>query len=335
MDKPTISVAMCTYNGERYLVEQLNSLLTQTLLPTEVVICDDCSTDGTMALLENFQKNVLFKVRLFKNEKSLGVTKNFEKAIANCEGNFIFPCDQDDIWLPEKIEVLSAFLKNNPEAEMVFSDAELVDKSLTKLNRSQWEVVRFGEVLQFQWEEGKAAKIMLGGSRVTGCTTAFRSELAAAAIPFPTDIPLVIHDTWLAWVAVVRQSILPFSVALVHYRQHEEQQVGSRPRIMPEKIEFKERFSRPRIEKLAPLIEEWEALQKLYLRLSGIEKNKGMEAVKSKLDFLTMRSHLPNNRFLRITPIIWNLLTGNYHRYKDQEADWKAPWMAFAGDIFE
>jgi glycosyltransferase involved in cell wall biosynthesis len=75
MDKPTISVAMCTYNGERYLVEQLNSLLTQTCLPNELVICDDGSTDGTLEILENFQKNVLFKVLIHKNEKSLGTAK--------------------------------------------------------------------------------------------------------------------------------------------------------------------------------------------------------------------------------------------------------------------
>ncbi|MFB0908581.1 MAG: glycosyltransferase, partial [Spirosomataceae bacterium] len=86
MDKPTISVAMCTYNGERYLVEQLNSLLTQTCLPNELVICDDGSTDGTLEILENFQKNVLFKVLIHKNEKSLGTTKNFEKAVKNCSG---------------------------------------------------------------------------------------------------------------------------------------------------------------------------------------------------------------------------------------------------------
>jgi glycosyltransferase involved in cell wall biosynthesis len=335
MDKPTTSVAMCTYNGERYLVEQLNSLLTQTCLPNELVICDDGSTDRTLEILENFQKNVLFKVLIYKNEKSLRTTKNFEKAIRLCTGSYIFLCDQDDVWLPTKIEVLVKYLNQNPGVEMVFSNAKLVDVELNDLNRTQWDVVRFEEFQREKWESGKAINIMLGGNRVTGCTTAIRSELAEASVPFPTDIPETIHDTWLAWVATVRQSIMPLDVALILYRQHAAQQVGSRPRVMPPKVGLAERFTRPRIQKLAPIIEEREELQKLYLRLSGIEKNKGLEPLKKKLDFLTMRSQLHKNRLLRFFPALWNFIIGNYRRYKDQEADWRAPVLAFIGDVLE
>lgn len=335
MDKPTISVAMCTYNGERYLVEQLNSLLTQTCLPNELVICDDGSTDGTLDILENFQKNVLVKVIIHKNETSLGTTKNFEKAIRLCTGGYIFPCDQDDVWLPTKVEVLTNYLNQHPNVEMVFSDAQLVDVKLNELNRAQWDVVRFKEVQLEKWKSGKAINIMLGGNRVTGCTTAIRAKLVEVSVPFPTDIPETIHDTWLAWVATVRQTIMPLDVALVLYRQHEAQQIGSRPKVMPPKVGLKERFGRPRIQKLSPIIAEREGLQKLYLRLSGIEKNKGLEPLKRKLDFLTMRTQLHKNRLLRLFPALWNFIIGNYHRYKDQEADWKAPILAFVGDILE
>lgn len=335
MDKPTISVAMCTYNGERYLVEQLNSLLTQTCLPNELIICDDGSTDGTLKILENFQKNVLVKVIIYKNERPLGTTKNFEKAIGLCTGNYIFPCDQDDVWLPTKIEVLATFLTQNPSVEMVFSNAKLVDVELNDLNRTQWDVVRFKEIQQEKWESGKAIHIMLGGNRITGCTTAIRAKLVEVSVPFPTDIPQTIHDTWLAWVATVRQSIMPLDEALIQYRQHAAQQVGSRPKVMPPEVSLVERFTRPRIKKLAPIIEEREGLQKLYLRLSGIEKDKGLEPLKRKLDFLTMRSQLHKNRLLRFFPAFWNLIIGSYHRYKDQEADWKAPFLAFIGDVLE
>jgi glycosyltransferase involved in cell wall biosynthesis len=335
MDKPTISVAMCTYNGERYLVEQLNSLLTQTCLPNELVICDDGSTDRTLEILENFQKNVLFRVFIHKNDKSLGTTKNFEKAIKLCTGSYIFLCDQDDVWLPEKIKVLTTYLNQNPAVEMVFSDAKLVDEKLNNLNHTQWNVVRFGEFQQEKWKKGRAVNIMLGGNRITGCTTAFRSELAEISTPFPTDIPKTIHDTWLAWVATVRQSIMPLDVVLMLYRQHATQQVGSRPRVMPPKVGLAERFTRPRIKKLAPIIEEREELQKLYLRLSSVEKNKGLEPLKNKLSFLTMRSQLHKNRLLRFFPALWSFTKGDYHKYKDQEADWKAPFLAFVGDVLE
>lgn len=335
MDKPTISVAMCTYNGERYLAEQLNSLLTQTRLPNELVVCDDGSTDKTLELLENFQKNVRFKVFIHKNEKPLGTTKNFEKAVNLCTGNYIFLCDQDDVWLPSKIEVLTQYLDQHPTVELVFSNAKLVDNDLNDLNRTQWDVVRFHAHQRTKWESGKAMQVMLGGNRVTGCTTAIRSELVEASMPFPTDIPNTIHDTWLAWVATVRQSILPLDETLTLYRQHANQQVGSRPKTMPPKVGLKERFARPRIQKLSPIIEEREGLQKLYLRLSGVGKNKGLDTLKNKLDFLTRRSQLHKNRLLRFFPACWNLLLGNYHRFKDQEADWKAPFLAFLGDVLE
>lgn len=335
MDKPTISVAMCTYNGERYLVEQLNSLLTQTLLPTELIICDDGSTDGTIEILENFQKNVLFEVIIHKNEESLGTTKNFEKAILSCTGSYIFPCDQDDVWLPTKIEELTNFLTANPAIEMVFSNAKLVDEKLNDLNRTQWDVVRFGEYQQKKWIKGKAVNIMLEGNRVTGCTIAFRSSLSDASMPFPTDIPKTIHDTWLAWVSTVRKSITPLDVSLVLYRQHDGQQVGSNPKVMPPKVGLKERLLRPRIQKLGPIIDEREELQKLYLRLSSVEKNKGLEPLKNKLNFLTMRSQLHKNRLLRIFPALWSFMKGDYHKYQDQEADWKAPYLSFMGDVLE
>jgi glycosyltransferase involved in cell wall biosynthesis len=335
MDKPTVSIAMCTYNGERYLVEQLNSLLTQTCLPNELVICDDGSTDGTLKILENFQKNVLFKVFIHRNEKSLGTTKNFEKAIKNCSGSYIFLCDQDDVWLPEKVKVLATYLNQNPAVEMVFSNAKLVDEKLNDLNHTQWDVVRFGEFQQEKWKKGRAINIMLGGNRVTGCTTAFRSNLSDISMPFPTDIPETIHDTWLAWVATVRHSIMPLDVDLILYRQHATQQVGSRPRVMPPEVGLMERFLRPRIHKLAPIIGEREGLQKLYLRLSSVEKNKGLEPLKNKLDFLTMRSQLHKNRLLRFFPALWSFIKGDYHQYKDQEADWKAPFLAFIGDVLE
>lgn len=335
MDKPTISVAMCTYNGERFLVEQLNSLLTQTCLPTEVIICDDGSTDRTLELLEHFQKNVLFDVTIYKNKTSMGTTKNFEKAMLKCKGDYIFLCDQDDFWLPNKIEALTHFLNGNPATELVFSNAELVDATLQKTGRTQWDVVRFGAAQKQQWNNGKATDIMLGGNRVTGCTVALRSGLVEVSVPFPTDIPEVIHDTWLAWVATVRQSIRFFDESLTLYRQHDAQQVGSAPRPNPPKVGFTERFSRPRMEKLSPIIKQRENLQKLYFRLAGIEKNKTRNLLKRKITFLTVRSQLDKNRILRVFPAFWQLLNGNYHRFKDQEANEKAPWLAFLGDLIE
>ena len=96
------SIALATYNGERYLQEQLNSFLHQTRLPDEIIACDDCSTDRTMDILESFAISALFAVYIYRNAINLGYTKNFERAISLCSGDVIFLSDQDDVWFPKR-----------------------------------------------------------------------------------------------------------------------------------------------------------------------------------------------------------------------------------------
>jgi len=111
MSKQFLSVAMCTYNGEQYLQEQLDSIIAQTRLPNEVVVCDDGSTDATLQILDEFQETAPFPVRIYRNGTRLGPTKNFEKAIKLCSGNVIALSDQDDVWMPHKLERLEEVLK--------------------------------------------------------------------------------------------------------------------------------------------------------------------------------------------------------------------------------
>src|SRR6266704_3029265 len=106
MSKFQISIALCTYNGARFLPEQLESIAAQTRLPDEMVVCDDRSADETTDIIRTFAKNALFPVRLEINEQKLGSTKNFEKAIRLCHGEIIAPADQDDVWNPQKLSKL-------------------------------------------------------------------------------------------------------------------------------------------------------------------------------------------------------------------------------------
>jgi len=96
-NKNTISVALCTYNGELYLREQLESILKQTFPPDEIIICDDGSTDTTIKILEEFRRKSFIPVKVYYNKENLGVSKNFEKAISLCSGDIIFLSDQDDV----------------------------------------------------------------------------------------------------------------------------------------------------------------------------------------------------------------------------------------------
>ena len=104
-----ISIALCTYNGEKFLREQLDSFSVQTRLPDEVVVGDDCSTDRTVEILEEWAKTAPFRVEIVRNPQNLGYEKNFEQTMLRCTGDVIFPSDQDDVWLPEKLSRLFIF----------------------------------------------------------------------------------------------------------------------------------------------------------------------------------------------------------------------------------
>ncbi|CVI73539.1 Putative glycosyltransferase EpsE [Clostridiales bacterium CHKCI001] len=121
-----ISVALATYNGEKYLTEQLESLYSQTYQPDEVIVCDDDSTDKTVSIIESFinQYQLQDKWKIFKNEKNRGYANNFYKALSLCHGDIIFFCDQDDIWNCEKIEIMGNLMKQNADIQMLACDYE-------------------------------------------------------------------------------------------------------------------------------------------------------------------------------------------------------------------
>ncbi len=139
-----VSIALCTYNGEKHFPEQLKSISRQSCLPDELVVCDDCSTDSTLKILEDFSRTVPFEVRIFNNETNLGPAGNFAKAISLCQGKWIFLCDQDDRWLPDKIKTSSEKLARMEETFgqdmplLVHTDAIVADEDMQELSSSLW-----------------------------------------------------------------------------------------------------------------------------------------------------------------------------------------------------
>jgi glycosyltransferase involved in cell wall biosynthesis len=123
----TVSIALCTYNGERFLDAQLTSLAQQSHRPDEIVICDDDSSDGTLGIIQTFANTAPFKVRVFRNPRNLGYVKNFEKAVSLCQGDMIFMCDQDDVWHPEKIEICLGALDAEQTVGLVLHDFNWID----------------------------------------------------------------------------------------------------------------------------------------------------------------------------------------------------------------
>ena len=168
---------MCTYGGARFVGAQLESIAAQTRPPDELVVCDDRSPDETAAVVERFAQTAPFPVRLHVNERNLGTTKNFERAVALCEGGLIALCDQDDVWLPEKLARLEAEFARRPRAALVFSDAEVADEEARPVGRRLWESVRIGRAELERLREGKGLGDLLSGATVTGATAALRASL--------------------------------------------------------------------------------------------------------------------------------------------------------------
>lgn len=223
------SIALCTYNGEKYIRQQLESIVAQTLQPDEIVICDDCSKDRTVQVVQDTLKDWAGRWQLVCNEKNLGFKKNFEKAISLCHGDIIYLSDQDDVWDLRKIEIMDEVFRAHPEAVAVWHDAELVDASLCPLYPSFWkDSLRFDDQ---KFLQGDYSRVM-EGNVMQGSACAFRQEVFEEATPFPTE---AIHDEWLLLISLLQGKVIPVPEVLMKYRQADNI-VGGMPMAIGEKI---------------------------------------------------------------------------------------------------
>jgi glycosyltransferase involved in cell wall biosynthesis len=224
LEELRISVAMCTYNGARFLSEQLESIAGQTRLPDELIICDDLSSDESLEIIRTFARRAPFVVRAEINEKNLGSTKNFEKAMSLCREGVIALADQDDVWKPQKLGVIQKTLDEHPEAGYVFSDAEMLDERGVPTGRSLWESLGLRESFPGDFTSSRQFDVLLRRTVVTGATMALRSSLKSVILPFS---PYLVHDYWSSLLAsCVGVYGVPISERLIQYRQHASQQVG-------------------------------------------------------------------------------------------------------------
>lgn len=213
-----VSVAMCTYNGEKFIEEQINSLLSQTLLPDEIVICDDNSSDKTIEIINKIKQTSNVDVKLHINKPGLGVFKNFEKAISLCNGDIIFTCDQDDIWKDTKIEkMVNAFDK---DTLVVYCNAAVVLNDENHYLYPLWEPKDIDDK-----ESGTSSfdSLVYRGTSIAGCCMAFKKELYERIKPFPNNI---YHDDWLITCAAILGNIKAVNEELIYYRQHGNNAVG-------------------------------------------------------------------------------------------------------------
>ncbi len=221
MQTPLISIALCTYNGENYLVEQLDSLVNQDYPNLELIIVDDRSSDNTLKMLTSYSANFPF-VRIYQNESNLGYVKNFEKAISLCRGEYIALADQDDLWNLNKI---SKLYKNINDHILIYHDSAFVNEHGESMDKKMSDIINL--------YKGHDFRPFLFGNCISGHAMLFKKTLIRYIMPFNKSY---FHDHWIAFAATNHGSIGLIEECLVNYRQHDNASTD----ILSKKIQKKE-----------------------------------------------------------------------------------------------
>jgi len=195
---------MATYNGGKYLSDQLRSIAAQTRLPDELIVCDDVSTDHTIEILSDFAQTAPFEVKLFRNEKNLGFALNFERAIALCQGELVLLSDQDDYWHVDKVHLIECTMNQNTSVWLLIHDAKIGDENLESTGLA---VVGQDNSVRISSDE-----------HLLGCCMAFRSLMKPLIIPIPW--PNFGRDGWINTLAMALGRRLFIEVTLQIYRRH-------------------------------------------------------------------------------------------------------------------
>ncbi|WP_231460457.1 MULTISPECIES: glycosyltransferase family 2 protein [unclassified Pedobacter] len=206
LNLPLISIAVCTYNGQIHIHEQLQSLVNQDYINKEIIIVDDRSTDGTLEILKDYEQKFSF-VKIYQNPTNLGYIKNFEKAISYCNGDYIALSDQDDIWDLQKLSKLKDSF--NQASLLIYHNSALVDEKGKLLNKTLSQTIGY--------LDNNDGRNLLLNNCIAGHSIMFKRDLRNKILPFPNTIP---HDHWLAYVATVTGQIQYLPETLVEYRQH-------------------------------------------------------------------------------------------------------------------
>ena len=198
---------MATYNGEKYIKEQIDSILYQLSDNDEIIISDDGSSDKTIEILRSYCDN---RIRLYQNKKNLkGIIQNVENALRQVNGEYIFLCDQDDVWLPEKVRIIMSELKT---ADLVYTNAWIVDEALS-----------VQRLLYVKPHLGFFSNLIV--NNFAGATMAFRKQLLVKALPFPARIPM--HDQWLGLLATLYGKTAFITEPMILYRRHSSNATGT------------------------------------------------------------------------------------------------------------
>ena len=307
-----ISIALCTCNGSKYLTQQLESLKNQTLKADEIIVCDDGSTDNTIEILNRY-KDIL-NIKIFVNKITLGVTKNFEKAISLCSGDIVFLCDQDDIWENKKIEKMSKIF-DDKNIGLVLCDGIIIDSKDNQIkDYTLWKSFGIDKINR----ENFMSYSLIDKNIFTGMAMAFRTNLKQYFLPISKNS---YHDEWISFICSYKSKVYFLEEKLVKYRIHEKQKIGIiYIKSLYEKYKFVEKYRISDIEterdKVHDFIEKFQQLdadKNFIIKLKNKEKLFQYRATRSKFKFFIL---------------LWQLVTGKYHLYTNGK------FNTFIRDIF-
>jgi glycosyltransferase involved in cell wall biosynthesis len=273
---PLVSIAVCTYNGQKYLREQLDTLVFQTYKNIEIVVVDDCSSDQTTSILQEYKTNHE-NFTYIANEINLGYAKNFEKAIGLCKGKYISLSDQDDIWALDKIEIQVAEIGQHA---LVYHDSKCIDEQGNEMKQNLSDVYRL--------YQGKSSLPFLCYNSVSGHSMLFDRDLIPFLLPFDKRF---FHDRWIAFIAAERGGIKLLNQKLVSYRQH-NRSITDFLKLKDTGIEEKHRFFNEELINWAKKCEQSSVFDKQFYQsfLSCFDGGNNL-AKKYKL-FLLLVTHL-------------------------------------------
>ena len=204
-----ISVCMATYNGEKYIKEQIDSILIQLGVNDELIISDDGSSDKTLEIIMGIDDK---RIKLYKNINIHGYAHNFENALKHTSGDYIFFSDQDDVWLPNKVERMLPYLKSD---NFVISDAYITNENLEIKDRiSTWRKYKKGYFRN------------LYKSIYAGCTCAFTKNIKDFCLPFPETL-YIQHDNWIGLLSELKFNVINVNEPLIYYRRHDKNTSGA------------------------------------------------------------------------------------------------------------
>lgn len=306
-----VAVAIATWNGERYLRQQLDSIAANSRTPEEIVLVDDCSADDTVVIAEEFARRAPCAMRIKRNKERLGFNASFQRAASLADGDVVLFSDQDDVWLPHHVESLVTPFENQRDVAVVVSDSLYVDAELRPTGQTLWMVERFHRSDLRRVRSGWQFPGWVRHRAIAGHGMAVRADLRPVLLPFGVDW---MYDQWLGLTAAACGSVVIEPRPLTLHRQHDRQALGHRRKRLWDLYRKDPRLAATAFSRQ---IARWNELRnRLAAHGSSLRDERVIAVIDARIAFLharrTMRLGSPIHRIVLATA---ELVRGGYHQY--------------------